>query len=102
MSEKVWEYKELPASEEKESQKELPLDYLDDVELEFEVILGETTCTVRDILTLSPGAIVELNRSTGEALDLYMNGAKFAKCEVLVMDEKFGVRITEVLPPEGE
>ena len=100
MGEKEWELKELSDTQEKAG--ELPIEFLQDVELEFEAILGTTTCTVGELLRLAPGAIVELDRSTGEALDLYMEGRKFAKCEVLVMDEKFGVRITEILPPEGE
>jgi len=95
-----WEYKEL--GEGKDSEGSLKLKFLEDVELEFEVILGRSKCTIKDILRLSPGAIIELDRSTGEALDLYMNGEKFAKCEVLVMDEKFGVRITEIVPIEEE
>ncbi|BAT71448.1 flagellar motor switch protein FliN/FliY [Thermosulfidibacter takaii ABI70S6] len=100
MEEKEWELKELNGADTQD--EELPLDFLHDVELEFEAVLGTTKCTVGDLLRLAPGAIVELDRSTGEALDLYLNGRKFAKCEVLVMDEKFGVRITEILPPEEE
>jgi len=93
---------ESGASAEKAEDKreKLPIDFLSDVELEFEVILGSAKCTIRDLLSLSTGSIVELNRSTGEALDLLLNGKLFAKCEVLVVDEKFGVRITEVIDPD--
>ena len=94
----AWEFESINGNEPEKSQGHLPLDFLGDVELEFEVILGRSKCTVRELLSLSPGAIIELDRSTGEALDLYMNGKKFARCEVLVMDEKFGVRITEIVP----
>ncbi len=100
MEEREWKLENLENGE--DSAKRQSLEFLDDVELEFEVILGKAKCTIRDILRLSPGAIIELDRSTGEALDLYMNGEKFAKCEVLVMDEKFGVRITEILPIKGD
>ena len=88
--------------EERKEKKKLPIEFLSDVELEFEVILGKAKCTIRDLLSLSTGSIVELDRSTGEALDLLMNGELFAKCEVLVMDEKFGVRITEIIDPEDK
>ncbi len=95
---------ELEALKEEEGKekKKLPIEFLSDVELEFEVILGKAKCTIRDLLSLSTGSIVELDRSTGEALDLLMNGELFAKCEVLVMDEKFGVRITEIIDPEDK
>ncbi len=98
--EKKWEYESINGEVQREAGDELPLEFLGDVELEFEVILGWAKCTIRDVLRLSPGAIIELDRSTGEALDLYMNGRKFARCEVLVMDEKFGVRITDIVPIE--
>ncbi len=98
--EKKMELENLKVEVPEEKKEKLPIDFLSDVELEFEVILGTAKCTIRDLLSLSNGSIVELDRSTGEALDLLLNGELFAKCEVLVMDEKFGVRITEVIDPD--
>ncbi len=98
--EKKMELESLNAEAQKEKRESLPIEFLSDVELEFEVILGSAKCTIRDLLSLSNGSIVELDRSTGEALDLLLNGQLFAKCEVLVVDEKFGVRITEVIDPD--
>jgi flagellar motor switch protein FliN/FliY len=68
-----------------------------DVPLQFTVELGRTQRTIKDILELGPGAIVELDKMAGEAVDIYINGKSIAKGEVVVIDENYGVRITEIL-----
>lgn len=68
-----------------------------DVPLQFSVELGRTQRTIKDILELGPGAIVELDKLAGEAVDIYVNGKSIAKGEVVVIDENYGVRITEIL-----
>lgn len=68
-----------------------------DVPLQFSVELGRTQKTIKDILDLGPGAIVELDKLAGEAVDIYVNGKSIAKGEVVVIDENYGVRITEIL-----
>lgn len=68
-----------------------------DVPLEFSVELGRTQKTIKEILDLGPGAIVELDKLAGEAVDIYVNGKSIAKGEVVVIDENYGVRITEIL-----
>lgn len=68
-----------------------------DVPLEFTVELGRTQRTIKEILELGPGAIVELDKLAGEAVDIFVNGKSIAKGEVVVIDENYGVRITEIL-----
>jgi flagellar motor switch protein FliN/FliY len=74
-----------------------------DVNLQLSVELGSTQMTVRQILDLQKGAVVELNRIAGDAVDIYVNDRLLAKGEVVVVDDKFGVRITELIstPQEG-
>jgi flagellar motor switch protein FliN/FliY len=76
------------------------LDLLRDVPLTITVELGQKSLTIKDILELSPGALIELNRLAGEPLDLLINGQLFAKGEVVVIDESFGMRITSIVSPE--
>lgn len=68
-----------------------------DVPLQFTVELGRTQKTIKEILDLGPGAIVELDKLAGEPVDILVNGKPIAKGEVVVIDENYGVRITEIL-----
>jgi len=74
------------------------LDMLHDVEMEVSAELGRTRMSVRELLSLSPGAIVELDRAAGSPADLLVNGRLIASGEVVVIDENFGLRITEINP----
>jgi flagellar motor switch protein FliN/FliY len=78
------------------------LDMLHDVEMEVSAELGRTRMSVRELLSLSPGAIVELDRAAGSPADLLVNGRLIAKGEVVVVDENFGIRITEIVSPANE
>ena len=78
------------------------LDMLHDVEMEVSAELGRTRMSVRELLSLSPGAIVELDRAAGSPADLLVNGRLIAKGEVVVIDENFGLRITDIVVPGGE
>jgi flagellar motor switch protein FliN/FliY len=71
-----------------------------DVPLKLTVELGRTTKLVREILALAPGSVVELDKLAGEAVDILVNEKLIAKGEVVVIDENFGVRITEIINPE--
>lgn len=73
------------------------LDLLKHVDLKVTVELGRTQLPIRDVLPLMPGSIVELDRPAGEPVDVLVNGVLIAHGEIVVVDEKFGVRITEVL-----
>ena len=68
-----------------------------DVPLEVTVELGRTTKSISDILDFSPGTIIELDRIAGEPIDILVNGKFVAKGEVVVIEESFGVRITEII-----
>jgi flagellar motor switch protein FliN len=75
---------------------------LHDVPVELAVEIGRTTMTIRETLELAPGAIVSLNRLAGEPVDLLVNGRPLARGEVVVIDEEFGLRITEILDRRAE
>ncbi|MFW5555762.1 MAG: flagellar motor switch phosphatase FliY [Roseburia inulinivorans] len=68
-----------------------------DVPLEVSVELGRTTKSIHEILDFAPGTIIELNRIAGEPIDILVNGKYVAKGEVVVIEESFGVRITEIV-----
>jgi flagellar motor switch protein FliN/FliY len=78
------------------------LDMLHDVEMEVSAELGRTRMAVRELLSLTPGAIVELDRAAGSPADLLVNGRLIARGEVVVVDENFGIRITEIVAPGTE
>ena len=73
-----------------------------DLPVEVAVEVGRTTMTIRETLALGPGSIVSLNRMAGEPVDLLVNGKRIARGEVVVIDEEFGLRITEVLEARGD
>ena len=78
------------------------LELLRDVEMEVTAELGRTRMTVRELLSLAPGAVVELDRAAGSPADLLVNGTLIARGEVVVVDEDFGIRITEIVGPTAD
>ena len=76
------------------------LDMVLDVPVELSVEIGRTTMTIRETLEIGPGAIIALQKMTGEPVDLLVNGRRIARGEVVAIDEEFGLRVTEVVPPE--
>ena len=75
----------------------LELERLYDVPVELAVEIGRTQMTIREALALGPGSIVPLQRLAGEPVDLLVNGKPIARGEVVVIDEEFGLRVTDVL-----
>lgn len=73
------------------------IDLIMDVPLEVTVELGRTSKSISDILDFGPGKIIELNKLAGEPIDVLVNGKYVAKGEVVVIEESFGVRITEII-----
>jgi flagellar motor switch protein FliN/FliY len=65
--------------------------------MEVTAELGRTRMSVRDLLSLAPGAVIELDRLAGGPADLLVNGRLIARGEVVVIDENFGIRITEII-----
>jgi flagellar motor switch protein FliN/FliY len=70
-----------------------------DVPLDISVELGKTRKTIKDILELHQGAIIQLDKLAGEPVDMLVNGKLIAKGEVVVIDENYGIRITTIISP---
>lgn len=97
MSEKA-ELGQLTAADARGSAPGVPdLRRLSDVPIEVTVEIGRTRLTVGETLELRQGSILTLNRMAGEPVDLLVNGTPIARGEVVVIDEQFGVRITDVV-----
>jgi flagellar motor switch protein FliN len=75
------------------------IDMLMDVELDVYVELGRKTLMIKDVLKLGKGSIIELDKAAGEPLSVFINGRKFAEGEVVVVDDQFGVRLTQLINP---
>ena len=73
---------------------------LDDVELEVRIELGRTRMLVEDVLRLSSDAVVELDKAAGDPVDIYVNGRRIARGEVLVLNENFCIRVSEIVEPQ--
>lgn len=76
------------------------LDLIMDVPLELSVVLGKTRKTIKEVLSFGNGSIIELNKLTDEPLEIYVNGKLIAQGEVVVINENFGIRITNILSKE--
>ncbi len=75
------------------------LDFILDIPLQVSVELGRARLQIRDLLQLGQGSVVELNKMAGEPAEIYVNNKLMAKGEVVVINEKFGVRLTEIISP---
>jgi len=75
------------------------MDFLLDIPLEVSVELGKTKITIGDLLKLSQGSVVELNKLTDESLEIFVNKKLMAQGEVVVVNEKFGIRLTNIISP---
>jgi len=73
---------------------------LENVQVQMAVEVGRTEITIRDLLKLSEGSVVELDRLAGDPLDILVNGTMIAKGEVVVVGERFGIRFGDVVAPE--
>ncbi len=78
----------------------LDIELLMDISLQISVELGRARMTIENLLRLTQGSVVELNRIAGEPLDIYVNNKLVARGEAVVVKEKFGVRIIDVVSPE--
>ncbi len=82
-----------------QGQGETSIDMLRDVNLQVKVVLGRTRMFVSEVLKFSRGSVVELDKLTGDPLDVIVNDRLVARGEVLVINENFAIRITEVINP---
>lgn len=75
------------------------LDMILDVPVTLAMEVGRTRISIRNLLQLNQGSVVELDRAAGEPLDVFVNGTLVAHGEVVVINEKFGIRLTDVISP---
>lgn len=75
------------------------LDFILDIPLQVTVELGRTKLLVKDVLQLNQGAVVELTKLAGEPLDIFVNSKLVARGEAVVVNEKFGVRLVDIVSP---
>jgi len=78
---------------------EFNLDVVLDIPVTLSMEVGRSRISIRNLLQLNQGSVVELERATGEPLDVYVNGTLVAHGEVVVVNEKFGIRLTDVISP---
>jgi flagellar motor switch protein FliN/FliY len=76
------------------------LDFLMDVSLQVSVEVGRARMTINDLLQMGAGSVVELEKLAGEPLDIFINGKAVARGEAVIVNEKFGVRLTDIISPE--
>ncbi len=76
-----------------------PLDFILDIPLEISVELGRARMVINDLLQLGQGSVIELSKLAGEPLEIFVNGKLVARGEVVVVNEKFGVRVTDIVSP---
>ena len=79
--------------------RELNLDVVLDIPVTLSIEVGRSRISIRNLLQLNQGSVVELERATGEPLDIYVNGTLIAHGEVVVVNDKFGIRLTDVISP---
>jgi flagellar motor switch protein FliN len=91
-------FEELKA-ERKESSTRKDIEFILDIPLELTVQLGMTKMLIRDLLQLGQGSVVELDKLAGEPMEILINNKLVARGEVVVVNEKFGVRLTDIISP---
>ncbi len=93
---------ELEEFSEAETKVDRPIqniDFILDIPLEVTVELGRTSMLINDLLQLGQGSVIELNKLAGEPLEILVNRKLIARGEVVVVNEKFGVRLTDIVSP---
>lgn len=93
------EYADLPAGSPAPVGEANDLRLLSEVPLHVTVELGRTVMRVRDLLALREGSVIELDRAPGSVVDVVVNGRLVARGDVVVVDDEFGVRVTEIIDP---
>lgn len=88
-----------PAPASSSASADVNLDLILDVQVTLSLEVGRARIPIRNLLQLNQGSVVELERMAGEPLDVFVNGTLVAQGEVVVVNERFGVRLTEVVSP---
>ncbi|QWD71799.1 flagellar motor switch protein FliN [Polynucleobacter sp. UB-Raua-W9] len=84
---------------EKSQPQEKDLEFIKDIPVQLSVEIGRTKIPIKTLLQLTQGSIVELDAASGDLMDILVNGTMIAKGEVVVINEKFGIRLTEIITP---
>jgi len=87
----------IPATE---KPKLRDIDFILDIPLEMTVLIGRTKILVQELLQLTQGSVVALDKLAGEPMEVYVNGKLIGRGEVVVVNEKFGIRITDIISPQ--
>ena len=95
------EYPDLEGAGVPEVEGAPSLDMIKDIEVSVTVELGRTDMMIEEVLKLTPGMVVELDKLAGESLDILVNNKLLARGEVVVVDDRFGIRITSILDPRS-
>lgn len=96
------DYQDQGDADEDDENKFVSLDDLRDVPLEIIVELGRTELTLKEVISLNKGTTLELNKLAGEALEFLITDRVAAKGEVVVINEKYGIRLTDVVDPNSK
>ena len=82
--------------------EEVDLDSISDIPVEISAVLGRTTMPVSQLLKLGRGAVVKLNRKVGEPIDIYVNNRMVARGEVVIVENRIGITMTEIIRSEKD
>lgn len=98
---KVAEFKDLTEESKtpRQDSNRRELDFILDIPLDVSAELGRTRLLINELLQLGQGSVVELNKLAGEPLEVYVNGKMVARGEAVVINEKFGIRLTDIISP---
>jgi flagellar motor switch protein FliN/FliY len=89
----------LKADTSADTKQDVNLDVVLDVPVTLSMEVGRSRISIRNLLQLNQGSVVELDRAAGEPFDIYVNGTLIAHGEVVVVNERFGIRLTDVISP---
>lgn len=90
----------LPDAMEEDAQELMSLETVYDIPVQISVVLGKTSMQVNQLLKLGRGAVIELERKVGEPIDIYVNNRLVARGEVVVVEDRIGVTMTEIIKGE--
>ena len=93
------EFNDLQDNGGADAAREVNIDVILDVPVTLSMEVGRTRIPIRNLLQLNQGSVVELDRAAGEPLDVFVNGTLVAHGEVVVVNDKFGIRLTDVISP---
>jgi flagellar motor switch protein FliN/FliY len=93
------EFDNLQPDSAPDAKSDINMDVILDVPVTLSMEVGRTRVPIRNLLQLNQGSVVELERVAGEPLDVFVNGTLIAHGEVVVVNEKFGIRLTDVISP---